>query len=573
MEFFVALKKDANWWRQAAIYQIYPRSFKDSDGDGLGDINGITSQVKYLKSLSLDAVWLSPFYPSALADGGYDVDDYRNVDPKLGTLKDFDRMVKALHKADIRVFVDIVPNHSSNRHVWFQEALAAKPGSKARDRYIFRDGKGKNGELPPNDWASHFAPSAWTRTTNPDGTPGQWYMHFFAPEQPDFNWDNREVHLDFIKTLRFWSDRGVDGFRIDVAHALKKDMKRINESYQQVESINIPQDGTDILFDRNDVHAIYREWRKVFDEYNPPRVAVAEAYVQAKRRMLYARKDELGQAFNFDLLGSDFKAKEFKRIIAENLTLAKENGTSSTWVLNNHDRVRTATKYGLPDKCNLNEWLLSDGKDIKLDRALGQKRARAAAMMLMALPGCVYAYQGEELGLYEVEDLKHEDLQDPNWIRNIVVERKRVYFKKEGRYVNGVAVLHTEKGRDGCRVPLPWKSTGTSFGFGTGKAHLPQPQWFKDFSVESESKDATSTLAMYRTALALRKKLQTSEDLEWVKTSDPEVVHFVREGGWHCITNFRGKDYKLPVGKVLVSSGPLKAGKLPAATSVWIKVA
>lgn len=569
----MALKKDANWWRQAAIYQIYPRSFKDSDGDGLGDINGITSQVKYLKSLSLDAVWLSPFYPSALADGGYDVDDYRNVDPKLGTLKDFDRMVKALHKADIRVFVDIVPNHSSNRHVWFQEALAAKPGSKARDRYIFRDGKGKNGELPPNDWASHFAPSAWTRTTNPDGTPGQWYMHFFAPEQPDFNWDNREVHLDFIKTLRFWSDRGVDGFRIDVAHALKKDMKRINESYQQVESFNIPQDGTDILFDRNDVHAIYREWRKVFDEYNPPRVAVAEAYVQAKRRMLYARKDELGQAFNFDLLGSDFKAKEFKRIIAENLTLAKENGTSSTWVLNNHDRVRTATKYGLPDKCNLNEWLLSDGKDIKLDRALGQKRARAAAMMLMALPGCVYAYQGEELGLYEVEDLKHEDLQDPNWIRNIVVERKRVYFKKEGRYVNGVAVLHTEKGRDGCRVPLPWKSTGTSFGFGTGKAHLPQPQWFKDFSVESESKDATSTLAMYRTALALRKKLQTSEDLEWVKTSDPEVVHFVREGGWHCITNFRGKDYKLPVGKVLVSSGPLKAGKLPAATSVWIKVA
>jgi alpha-glucosidase len=569
----VALKKDADWWRQAAIYQIYPRSFKDSDGDGLGDINGITSQAKYLKSLSLDAVWLSPFYPSALADGGYDVDDYRNVDPKLGTLKDFDRMVKALHKEEIRVFVDIVPNHSSNRHVWFQEALASKPGSKARDRYIFRDGKGKNGELPPNDWVSHFAPSAWTRTTNPDGTPGQWYLHLFAPEQPDFNWDNREVQLDFMKTLRFWSDRGVDGFRIDVAHALKKDMKRINDSYSQMESFNIPQDGTDILFDRDDVHEIYREWRKVFDEYNPPRVAVAEAYLQPKRRMLYARKDELGQAFNFDLLGSDFKAKEFKKIIAENLILAKENGTSSTWVLNNHDRVRTATKYGLPDKCNLNEWLLSDGKDIKLDRVLGQKRARAAAMMLMALPGCVYAYQGEELGLYEVEDLKHEDLQDPNWIRNIVVERKRVYFKKEGRYVNGVAVLHTEKGRDGCRVPLPWKSTGSSFGFGAGKAHLPQPQWFKDFSVEAESKDGASTLAMYRTALALRKKLQTSEDLEWVKTSDPEVVHFAREGGWHCITNFRGKDYKLPAGKVLVSSGPLKAGKLPAATSVWIKVA
>ena len=352
---------DKNWWRQAAIYQIYPRSFKDSDGDGVGDINGITSKVEYLSSLSLDAVWLSPFYPSALADGGYDVDDYRNVDPRLGTLKDFDGMVNALHQAGIRVFVDIVPNHSSNRHVWFQEALASAPGSKARGRYIFRDGKGKNGELPPSDWISHFGPSAWTRTKNPDGTWGQWYLHLFAPEQPDFNWDNREVQLDFLKTLRFWSDRGVDGFRIDVAHALKKDMTQLNRSITSMNSFKIVQDGTDTLFDRNGVHEIYREWRKVFNEYDPPRVAVAEAYVRAPRRMLYAKPDELGQAFNFDLLIADYDAKLFKKIIFNNIKSAKSEGSSSTWVLDNHDQVRHATKYGLPKGTNLREWLLSDG--------------------------------------------------------------------------------------------------------------------------------------------------------------------------------------------------------------------
>ncbi len=220
----MTLSNDKNWWRQAVIYQIYPRSFADSNGDGIGDLKGITSRVDYLASLGLDAVWLSPFYPSALADGGYDVDDYRDVDPKLGTLADFDEMIAALHGKGIRVFVDIVPNHSSDRHVWFQEALASEPGSAARNRYIFRDGKGPNGDEPPSDWPSHFAPRAWTRTTNPDGTPGQWYCHLFAPEQPDFNWDNPEIHEDFKKTLRFWSDRGVDGFRIDVAHALKKDL-------------------------------------------------------------------------------------------------------------------------------------------------------------------------------------------------------------------------------------------------------------------------------------------------------------------------------------------------------------
>jgi alpha-glucosidase len=567
----MALSKDKDWWRQAAIYQIYPRSFKDSNGDGLGDVKGITSKAQYLKSLSLDAVWLSPFYPSPLADGGYDVANYRDVDPRLGTLKDFDAMVKALHAEGIRVFVDIVPNHSSDQHEWFQEALAAKPGSKARDRYIFRDGKGKNGELPPSDWVSHFAPSAWTRSTNPDGTPGQWYLHLFAPEQPDFNWDNREVQLDFIKTLRFWSDRGVDGFRIDVAHALKKDMSKLNKSYPKIDSFGITLNGDDILFDRDEVHAIYREWRRVFNEYNPPRVAVAEAYIQAPRRMIYARPDELGQAFNFDLLGAPYDARKYKKIVSENIELAKSEGSSSTWVLNNHDQVRHTTKLGLPKGTELNEWLLSDGKDAPLDRKLGLARARATSLLTMALPGCVYIYQGEELGLFEVEDLKHHDLQDPIWSRNIVTKRERVFFKGAGKVVNGVAVVHTEKGRDGCRVPLPWTISGNSFGFGSGGSHLPQPQWFKELAVEAQERDVNSTLAIYRTALAARKKYQSTEDLTWVKSGDPEVLHFKRANDWHCIMNFNGAPYKLPKGEILVASGVITGNKVSKNTCVWVK--
>ncbi len=557
------MKKNENWWRQAAIYQIYPRSFKDSNADGIGDIKGITSKIDYLKSLSLDAVWLSPFYPSELADGGYDVADYRNVDPRLGTLKDFDKMLKALHKADISVFVDIVPNHSSNMHPWFQEALKSEPGSPARNRYIFRDGRGKNGEIAPSDEISHFAPSAWTRTTNSDGTPGQWYMHLFAPEQPDFNWDNREVQLDFLKTLRFWADRGVDGFRVDVAHAMKKDFKRLHIAKKSMNAFKIAEDGTDILFDRNETHEIFREWRKVFNEYNPPRVAVAEAYVQAKRRMLYARPDELGQAFNFDLLGEDFDARRFKKVISDNIRLAKSEGSSSTWVLDNHDRVRHATRYGLPKKTNLIEWLLTDGKSAKLDRTLGLARANAATMMLLALPGCTYIYQGEELGLFEVEDIPQKDLQDPMWFRNVVPQMVK------GK-VSGLALIHTDKGRDGSRVPLPWDSTRPSFGFGQEKSHLPQPQWFANHAVDKQDGIKGSTLSLYRDALALRKKLQTEEDLQWIPTTNPEVIHFVRPNGWQCMMNFNAKSYKLPVGKVVLSSGPIVGGKIGANTTVWL---
>ncbi|HET7139802.1 MAG TPA: glycoside hydrolase family 13 protein [Arthrobacter sp.] len=551
---------DPNWWRQAAVYQIYPRSFSDSNADGLGDIRGITAKVPYLKSLGIDAVWLSPFYPSALADGGYDVDDYRDVDPKLGSLADFDEMAKALHAAGIKLIADIVPNHSSNRHEWFREALASPQGSAARERYIFRDGKGANGELPPSDWDSVFGGPAWERITEPDGTPGQWYMHIFAKEQPDLNWASREVRDDFLKTLRFWSDRGVDGFRVDVAHALTKDLTEpllskleLTREGQLEDGF---EDGSHPFWDRDEVHEIYAEWRAVFNEYNPPRTAVAEAWVHATRRARYASPAGLGQAFNFDLLQADFDAAEFREIITRNLAEAKATGASSTWVFSNHDVVRHATRYGLPQGTGKHAgnqdgkaWLLAGAPAGELDVELGLKRARAATLLMLALPGSAYIYQGEELGLQEVTEISDADRQDPAFFRD-----------------RGVQI-----GRDGCRVPLPWKVEGTSFGFGDAGAHLPQPDWFTRYAVEAQDGTEGSTLELYRTALKLRRELQGAEDLEWVETGNPDVLRFRRPGGWQVVANFGGTAVGLPEGAVLVSSSPLEEGNLPANSAAWLR--
>jgi alpha-glucosidase len=554
------LAADPNWWRQASVYQIYPRSFSDSNGDGLGDIKGITARVPYLKSLGIDAVWLSPFYPSALADGGYDVDDYRDVDPKLGTLDDFDQMAAALHAAGIKLIADIVPNHSSDRHEWFREALASPKGSAARDRYLFRDGKGPNGEFPPSDWDSVFGGPAWERITEPDGTPGQWYMHIFAKEQPDLNWSNREIRDDFLKTLRFWSDRGVDGFRVDVAHALTKDLtepliSKVDLSAANTGTDGFP-DGSHPFWDRDEVHEIYAEWREVFNEYNPPRTAVAEAWVHATRRARYASPQGLGQAFNFDLLQADFDAAEFHDIITRNLAEATDTGASSTWVFSNHDVVRHATRYGLPMGGGVHAkgqdgkgWLLAGAPAEELDVELGLRRARAASLLMLALPGSAYLYQGEELGLQEVADIPDAERQDPSFFRN-----------------KGVEI-----GRDGCRVPLPWATDGTSFGFGSGDAHLPQPAWFARYAVDAQDGVEGSTLELYRKALKLRRELQTAEELEWVETANPEVLHFSRHGGWQSVTNFGAEPVELPAGEVLLSSAPLDGKLLPGNTTVWLR--
>ena len=561
----MSLSKDKNWWRQAVVYQIYPRSFKDSNGDGLGDIKGITSKIDYLSSLSLDAVWLSPFYPSALVDGGYDVDDYRDVDPKLGSLADFDEMLTKLHEAGIRIFVDVVPNHSSNLHAWFKEAIAAEPGSAARSRYIFRDGKGANGELPPTDWPSHFAPSAWTHESKMGGKHNQWYCHLFAPEQPDWNWDNREIEEDFLKTLKFWADRGVDGFRIDVAHAMKKDLSEPLKSQPRFASHKEldAAKGTNVLFDRNEVHEVYKEWRKLFNQYDPPRVAVAEANVSAEALVKYASTEELGQSFNFEFLDAAFNAYEFKTIIDRALGYAKKNGSSTTWCLNNHDQMRPATKFGLLPTVDRIRWRNSNGTSSPLDEKLGTQSAVAASMLIMALPGCTYIYQGEELGIHEVMDIPEDQIQDPQYLRN----------------------LKADKGRDGCRVPLPWTKSGSSFGFGDGGAHLPQPKNFGDYSLEVESADPSSPLSIFRKALALRKNLITAEEITWHETGDNSVLHFSRPNGLHCITNFGRNHYNFDgIGEVIHASGPLAekgvylvhgvettGNDLPPATTVWIQ--
>src|SRR5919107_5207417 len=534
---------DADWWRQATVYQIYPRSFADSNADGMGDLPGITSRIGYLAELGVDAIWLSPFYPSALADGGYDVADYRDVAPELGTLADFDAMVAAAKARGLKVVVDIVPNHTSDLHPWFQEALAAKPGSAARARYIFRDGTGPEGSEPPSDWISHFGGPAWTRV--PDG---QWYCHLFAREQPDLNWDNPEVREDFKTTLRFWADRGVDGYRVDVAHALAKDLSEPLRSKPTLEDKTLPLDGSDPLYDRNEVHEIYAEWRKVFDEYSPPRTAVAEAFAPSERRALYARPTGLGQAFNFDLLKADFDAQAFRDVITFGLNEAEKTGSSSTWVLSNHDIVRHATRYALPPGIDLDVWLMADGTLPLANEEQGLRRARAATLLMLALPGSSYLYQGEELGLQEVADIPESERQDPSFFRN-----------------KGVEV-----GRDGCRVPLPWSVEGTSFGFGDGGAHLPQPDWFSRYAVEAQDGTEGSTLELYRKALKLRRELMTDEELEWIETGNPEVLHFSRPGGWQSVTNFGETAVDLPAGTVLVSSAPLEDGKLPGNTTAWL---
>lgn len=542
----------AEWWRQAVVYQIYPRSFADDNADGIGDFRGIASRIDYLAGLGVDAVWLTPFYPSDLADGGYDVIDYRDVDPRIGTLADFDALIGALHAHGIRVLIDIVPNHSSNRHRWFLDAVAAGPGSPERERYHFYDGTGPDGSEPPTDWRSLFGGPAWTRL--PDG---QWYLHTFATEQPDLNWANPEVRNDFLDTLRFWADRGVDGFRVDAAHMLTKDMSHPLPTQADLESL--PRDGNHPTWDRDELHDIYAEWRQVFNSYDPPRTAVAEAAVHASRVPLYASPKTLGQSFFFDLQLADYDAASFRLIIDDCLSVAAVSGSSVTWVLNNHDTVRHASRYGTPFpgygpsgdplRKHGTDWLMAGGDPVLIDAARGLRRARAATMLLLALPGSAYLYQGEELGLQEVSEIPDAARQDPAFFRN----------------------RDLEVGRDGCRVPLPWTRTGPSYGFGASGSHLPQPLWFGRYSVEAETNDSESTLSLYRRALALRCRLQRAESLEWIDTGRDDVLRFRRPGGWQVVSNFGTEPFPLPAGRIMLASGPL-TDSLPAETTVWLDV-
>ncbi len=544
--------RGADWWREAVVYQIYPRSFADGNGDGIGDFVGAFTRVSYLSDLGVDAVWLSPFYPSSLADGGYDVDNYRDVDPRIGTLADFDDLVAALHSAGIRVIVDIVANHTSSRHEWFQAAVADGRSSDARERYFFRDGRGDDGGEPPNSWTSVFGGPAWHRVTEPDGSPGQWYFHYFAPEQPDLNWSRDDVRDDFERTLRFWSDRGVDGFRIDVASMLTKDLAPVHDRLDDIHGTDgLFPVGHHPLFDRDDVQDVYARWRAVFNEYDPPRTAVAEAWVPAARRVRYATSTSLGQAFNFDLLQARFDPDAFRAIISSNLEQAEAAGSSSTWVLSNHDVVRHATRYGLASEGGVEyqaKWWLAAGGDPRVvDAPVGLARARAATLLLLGLPGSVYLYQGEELGLPEVGQLLAEERQDP------------IFARTQGR----------EVGRDGCRVPLPWTSMGDSFGFGRDGAHLPQPPWFADYAVDRQTGDPLSTLELYRDAISSRHAF-IEGPLRWID-SPRDILRFSRGDAVEVVANMGSEPIDLPIGDVLVASVDVSGGQMPPNATVWLR--
>ncbi|MCI2416578.1 glycoside hydrolase family 13 protein [Saccharopolyspora sp. K220] len=537
------------WWRSAVTYQIYPRSFADTNADGIGDLPGITSKMDYLAWLGVDAIWLTPCYRSRWLDGGYDITDHRDIDPALGTLRDFDRMLAAAHERGIRVLIDIVPNHTSDRHEWFQRALAAEPGSPARDRYIFRDGKGPAGENPPSNWESRFGGRAWHRVAD-----GQWYLHLFTPEQPDLNWENPEVRAEFLDILRFWGRRGVDGFRIDVAAALIKDLREPlrdvvgGEGSSGLDDFAANPDHP--FLDRPEVHDVYREWNRVFHEFDPPLIGVAEAWVRGDRRVRYIRPGELQQAFNFEFLRVRWNAAEYRRIVAESIAGARSVGTVATWVLANHDVVRQVSALGLPDDVDLRVWLATNGTEPSTDLELGTRRARAAILFALALPGSAYLYQGEELGLPEVADLPAGVLQDPKWVRS----------------------QHKEKGRDGCRVPLPWTRTGVAFGFSSAAPWLPQPADWGEYAVEVQRDDPDSMLELYRTALRVRREFGGDETFRWDDQYNiGDVLAFRRADSILVLVNTGATAIPLPDGEVLLSSVPLETSTLPANTTAWLR--
>ena len=541
------------WWRSAVIYQVYPRSFADSNGDGMGDLPGITSRMGSLASLGIDAIWLSPFMRSPQKDAGYDVSDYQDVDPLFGTLGDFDDMVAAAHAVGIRVLVDLVPNHTSDQHEWFKAAMAAGDGSAERGFYHFKDGRGEQGELPPNNWVSMFGGPAWTRVTNPDGTTGQWYCHLFDSSQPDLNWENPAVQTAFEDILRFWLDRGVDGFRVDQPHAMGKaeglpdhpDVERAGAGF-------IEGEPSPPMWFQDSVHPIFRRWRAILDSYPGQRAMCGEAYVLPLSFMaLWVRPDEFNQTFNFRFLDSEWKPSILFASINESFAAFDAVGAPSTWVLSNHDIIRHASRMGGV----VGRPTASDGigpNDPQPDRELGLRRARGATLFSLALPGSMYLYQGEELGLPEHTTLADEYRQDPTFART-----------------GGARV-----GRDGCRVPLPWESgAGAANGFNTtGKSWLPQPEIYAEYARDLQDGVADSTLEMYKHAIRLRGELGLGDgSFEWVAEFTNESALGFRNGELLVIHNFGDEPLALPAGEIVARSQKADSLSLEPNTTVWLK--
>jgi alpha-glucosidase len=518
------------WWREAVIYQVYPRSFADANGDGIGDLAGISDRLPYLRDLGVNALWFSPWYPSPMADAGYDVADFRGIDPMFGTLEEAERLINDAHAAGLRVVIDIVPNHCSDAHPWFQEALAAGPGSPARQRFWFRPGRGVAGELPPTDLKSIFGGPAWTRVAD-----GEWYLHLFAAGQPDFNWDNPEVRTEFLDVLRFWLDRGVDGIRIDSAAVIVKDLS---------------QSGEDAYTDLDGVHEIYQEWRTLADTYPGDRALIGEIWLpDVQRFAAYLRPNEMHSAFNFEFLCCPWEAPRLRAVIDETMLAHAPVGAPATWVLGNHDVTRPVTRYG---RAETGFSFATRKHGLPLDLELGTRRARAAALLCLALPGAAYLYQGEELGLWEVEDIPLHLLQDP------------MFYRSDG----------ADPGRDGCRVPLPWSGVDPPFGFTTATPWLPQPVGWKDLTVEAQTGDQHSMLELYRLALHIRSTETAHGDgsLRWIPAGD-DVLAFTRDPNFACVVNLSSTAVALPPHEaVLLASQPLDTTLLPPDTAAWLRI-
>jgi alpha-glucosidase len=513
------------WWQDAVVYEVYVRSFADSDGDGLGDHEGIRTRLPYLRDLGVDALWVTPFYPSPMADHGYDVADHCDVDPRFGDLGTFDRLLADAHDLGLRLIVDLVPNHTSSEHPWFREALA-DPTSPARSRYWFRDGRGDG---PPNNWQSVFGGPAWTL----DEASGQWYLHLFDSAQPDLDWANRDVHEEFLRILRFWLDRGVDGFRIDVAHALylREDLA---DDPTVGAAVGLHEDDHRHIWDQDEVLEVYEEWRRLLDTYPGDRMLVGEVFLfDVERVARYVGDTRLHQAFNFTVFRAAWDPDELRDVLESSLA----GFDPGTWVLSNHDLPRHATRFGGGET--------------------GRRRGLALSALLFALPGSPYLYQGEELGLEETPVPDHLR-EDP------------VFLRTDGAL----------PGRDGCRTPIPWVGQQAGHGFTTGRPWLPFGAEASTHAVDVQDADPGSVLRTYRRLLDRRRSLPSDlpRGVTWLP--GPSEVLAVRRGPLVAILNTGARAVTIEVDgatDLLESSAPgaaLDAGivTVPSDATAWVWV-
>jgi alpha-glucosidase len=589
------------WWRSASVYQLYVRSFADANGDGIGDLAGITQRLGHVKSLGVDAIWLNPCFPSPQRDHGYDVSDYFAIEADYGDLAAFDQLIDQAHGFGLRVLLDVVPNHCSRDHQWFLDAIAAGPGSVERARFWFRPGRGVDGCEPPNNWKAIFGGSAWTRITEPNGEPGEWYLGVFTPDQPDWNFSDPTVADHFDRMLRFWFDRGVDGFRADAVIYLGKVYGLPDANEVDVESPLNP-----MFTYVQSQHDVWRRWRTLVDTYEVEHgrelLLVAEAFSPNNPALMleYANPTEFHQTFAFDLMLAPWRAEPIRNVITSTLAALAPAGLLPAWTLNNHDTQRTATRYGRNDIVEMGGFHAGQFRisDAPIDAALGQRRARAATLLLLGLPGCVYLYAGEELGLPEVLDLPDAARQDP------------VFFNSKGESI----------GRDGCRIPLPWTcDPSLSFGFtsplsvastptltsiapsqvlltdsassdsspaehvmgtsgSTGTPWLPQPADWGTWSVEAQTEQANSMLSLYRVAGKLRRELGglQGDSFAWIEGLPLDLLAF-RRGDVVVAFNPTDTPFSLPedvIGNAAIALSSVYGHNdphtVPANATIWL---